>query len=182
MTKSWIAGLALVTGLASGSAAAVDGMSIQGGVGAGSSDGSGTNMARIALQWDWKQRWFRGATWHVGGFWNLGAGYWQRDALPGQNDDLAEIGLTPVFRFQQNDLRGPYIEAGVGAHLLSSTSLGDKRFSTSFQFGSHLGVGYRFGDKQAFDLGYAYQHLSNADIKKPNDGIDFHEIRLQYHF
>jgi lipid A 3-O-deacylase len=173
---------ALLMALASSSAGAVDGMSIQGGVGGGSSSGDGTEMVDIALQWDWDRRWFEGKRWHVGGFWDVGAGYWQRDASPVQNKDLVEIGVTPVFRLQQNDLKGPYVEAGIGAHLLAKTSLGDKRFSTAFQFGSHLGVGYRFGARQAFDLSYSYQHLSNADIKKPNDGIDFHQLRLQYHF
>jgi opacity protein-like surface antigen len=182
MDKALTTAAALLAGLASSSALAVDGISIQGGVGAGSSSGEGTEMVRVALQWDWNRRWFQRTNWHVGGFWDVGAGYWRRDALPGQNEDLFEIGLTPVFRLQQNGLAGPYAEAGVGAHLLSRTSLGDKRFSTQFQFGSHLGFGYRFGAGQAVDLSYSYQHLSNADIKKPNNGIDFHQIRLQYHF
>jgi len=182
MNNTWIVAGGLLAGLASNSAVAVDGFSIQGGIGDGSSEGSGTEMIRAAAQWDWNRRWLQGKEWHVGGFWDVGAGYWQRDAMPGQNSDLYEFGVTPVFRLQKNQLEGPYVEAGVGAHLLSQTSLGDKRFSTSFQFGSHLGIGYRFGARQAFDLCYSYQHLSNADIKKPNDGIDFHQIRLQYHF
>ena len=33
-----------------------------------------------------------------------------------------------------------------------------------------------------YDLGYRFQHLSNADIKKPNDGINFNQIRFSYHF
>jgi len=182
MNKTWIGAGGLLACVASGSAIGVDGVSIQGGVGTGSSEGSDTRMVRAGLQWDWKQRWFQGKEWHVGGFWDVGVGYWERDATPGQNGDLYEIGVTPVFRLQKNQLEGPYVEAGVGAHLLSQTSLGDKRYSTSFQFGSHLGIGYRFGARQAFDVSYSYQHLSNADIKKPNDGMDFHEIRLQYHF
>lgn len=179
-TLTTVAGL--LAAFTSGSAPAVDGISIQGGLGAGASAGAGTEMARIALQWDWDRRWFESKVGHVGGFWDVGVGYWRRDAVPGQNGDLFEIGLTPVFRLEPNDLRGAYVEAGVGAHLLSQTSLGNKRYSTRFQFGSHLGVGYRFRVRQAFDLSYSYQHLSNADIKKPNDGADFHEIRLQYHF
>ncbi|MDH3288847.1 MAG: acyloxyacyl hydrolase [Betaproteobacteria bacterium] len=169
--------------LAIGSAGAVDGISIQGGVGAGggSSSGDGTGMVDVALQWDWDRRWFEGKRWHVGGFWDVGVGYWRRDALPGQNKDLAEIGVTPVFRLQQNDLKGPYVEAGIGAHLLSEISLGNKGFGTSFQFGSHFGVGYRFGARNAFALSCSYQHFSNADIKKPNDGINFLQISLQYH-
>lgn len=172
----------LVTGLAGGSADAVDAISVTGGTGAANSSGDGTRLARVGLQWNWDRRWFEGGSWHLGGFWDAEVGYWERDAAPGQNADLFEVGLTPVFRYQRNDLSGPYIEGGIGAHFLSQTSLGDKTFSTSFQFGSHIGVGYRFGAHNAFDISYAYQHLSNASIKTPNDGIDFHEIRLQYHF
>lgn len=168
--------LASVLAAASVPVLAVNGIAVEAG------QGDGADMGRLAVQWDWKRRWLEGQSWHVGGYWDLGVGYWRRDVRPGQNDEIAEIGLTPVFRFQQNDLKGVYFEAGIGFHLLSKTSLGDKRFSTLFQFGDHLGVGYRFGDKGAFDLGYRYQHLSNASIKRPNNGINFHQIRLQYHF
>jgi hypothetical protein len=65
---------------------------------------------------------------------------------------------------------------------MSETTIGDKRMSTKVQFGDHLGAGYRFGVKGAWDLSYRFQHLSNAGIKKPNDGINFNQIRLQYHF
>jgi hypothetical protein len=155
---------------------AIDGVSIEAG------NGNGVDMGRIGLQSDWKKRWFQGNNWHVGGYWDLAAGYWDRNALPGQNDSITDIGLTPVFRLQQNDLKGPYLEAAVGLHLLSKTSIGDRRFSTRFQFGDHVGIGYRFGAKSAFDLSYRYQHLSNGSIKRPNNGINFNQIRLQYHF
>ena len=182
MTKASFAGAALAMWLASGSAAAIDGISVTGGIGAGSSEGEGTRLARLAVQWDWNKRWFEGDNWHLGGYWNADVAYWKRDALPGQNGHLYEIGFTPVFRLQQSDLEGFYLEGGVGAFLLSETSLGDRDFSTSFQFGSQFGFGYRFGAKHAFDVSYVYQHVSNAGIKKPNDGMDFHEVRLQYHF
>ena len=155
---------------------AVDGVSIEAG------SGNSTDMGRIGLQWDWKKRWFQGQNWHVGGYWDLSAGYWDLGARPGQNDNIAEIGLTPVFRLQQNDLKGLYAEAAIGFHLLSRTSIGDRRFSTRFQFGDHLGIGYRFGAKGEYDLSYRFQHLSNGGIKKPNDGINFSQIRFQYHF
>ena len=172
-------GLILAVWLAfvTGRAFAVDGVAVELG------SGDGADMGRIALQWDWGKRWLQTQNWHVGGYWDLGAGYWkQDDVLPGQNDEIFEIGLTPVFRFQQNDLTGLYGELGIGAHFLSRTSLGDKKFSTSFQFGDHLGVGYRFGAKGAFDLSYRFQHLSNGSIKRPNHGINFNQVRLQYHF
>ena len=90
-----------------------------------------------------------------------------------------------MFRLQQNAPGefSPYVEAAVGIHLLSATSVSNlRRFSTAFQFGDHIGFGIRFGQKQAFDLGYRFQHISNADIKKPNQGIEFHQVRLQYNF
>jgi hypothetical protein len=67
--------------------------------------------------------------------------------------------------------------------LLSATSLNSQRqFGSSFQFGDHVGAGVRFGEKGQYDLGYRYQHFSNAGIKGPNQGINYNELRLQYHF
>ncbi len=172
---SLLAAAALVLG--SAPALAVDGVAVEAG------SGDSTDMGRVAIQWDWNKRWFQGKDWHLGGYWDLGLGHWRRSStLAGQEKDITEIGLTPVFRLQQNGLTGLYAEAGIGFHLMSRTQIGDKRMSTLFQFGDHIGAGYRFGAKGAFDLSYRFQHLSNADIKKPNNGINFHQIRLQYHF
>ena len=157
-------------------AAALDGVALEAG------RGNGTDMGRVALQWNWNARWLQGSSWHLGGYWDLGLGYWRRDAVAGQNGDITEIGLTPVFRIQRNDLSGLYGELAVGAHFLSRTALGDKRFGTSFQFGDHVGIGYRLGAKGAVDLGYRYQHMSNGGIKAPNNGVTLHQIRLGYHF
>ena len=178
MKKAWAWGLvAAWMALTAPGAMALDGVALEAG------RGDGSDMGRIALQWDWGKRWFQGADWHVGGYWDLGLGYWRRDdARAGENDDIVEIGFTPVFRIQRNSLTGPYVEAGIGAHLLSRTSIGDNRMSTKFQFGDHIGLGYRFGAKAAWEVGYRYQHLSNAGIKKPNDGINFHQLRVQYRF
>jgi lipid A 3-O-deacylase len=156
---------------------AIDGMSVELGT------GDHADMARVGVQWDWKQRWFQGANWHLGGYWDLAAGYWHEgDTRAGQHDGLFDLGITPVFRIQPNGLVGPYVEAAIGFHLLSHTSIGNRRFSTAFQFGDHVGFGYRFGARGGYDLGYRFQHLSNASIKRPNSGINFHQIRLQYNF
>lgn len=155
---------------------AVDGLSVEYG-----KNGS-FEMVRAAVQWQWQKRWLDNGSRHVGGYWDLSLGQFQGDSLPGRNDSLTTIGFTPTFRWQANDLQGLYVEGGIGANLISRTSLETKRFSTQFQFGDHIGFGYRFGAKAAWDLGYRFQHLSNARIKQPNDGIDFHQIRLQYWF
>ncbi len=142
-------------------------------------EGHNTDMLGVSAQWQWSKRWFQGQNAHVGGFWDVSAAQWRRNEA-GQRHNLAEFGVTPVFRWQANDLQGLYLEAGIGAHLLSRTSLGSKRYSTAFQFGEHIGFGYRFGARGAYDLSYRYQHVSNGDIKTPNNGADLHQVRLQY--
>ena len=174
--KTLLALCALALAAAGAPSHAIDGMSIEAG------SGDGADMGRLGVQWDWKSRWFQGQNWHLGGYWDLALGYWRRNAPPGFNEDITEFGVTPVFRLQQNDLRGAYFEGAIGFHLLSKTSIGDKRFSTLFQFGDHLGAGYRFGAKGEFDLSYRYQHVSNGSIKRPNNGMNFNQIRFQYHF
>jgi len=162
---------------------AIDGVAIEGGT-SGSSDVS-VDMARIAVQWDWGARWALGPGWHIGGYWDLAGGYWRNDSRNRSSSGIWDIGFTPVFRLQQSDPAAiaPYGEAAIGFHFISKTSINsDRQLSTAFQFGDHLGIGVRFGPKHAYDVGYRFQHLSNAGIKKPNDGIDFHELRLQYHF
>ena len=152
---------------------AVDGIAVVAG------EGRNVDMLRVGAQWRWSARWFQGQNAHLGGYWDVGAAQWRRDEA-GRHGNLAEFGVTPIFRLQANDLRGFYLEGGIGAHLLSETRLGSKRYSTAFQFGEHIGFGYRFGARGAYDLGYRYQHVSNGDIKTPNNGADFHQVRLQY--
>jgi hypothetical protein len=162
---------------------AVDGISLE--LGSSDSSNASVDIARVGLQWNWTTRIGLGADWHIGGYWDLGLAHWSNDSPGRTNSSLTDIGFTPVFRFQQTNpgALAPYLEAAVGAHLLSESSVSaERRLGTSFQFGSHFGAGLRFGPRRAFDLSYRYQHLSNAGIKQPNQGINFHLLRFQYHF
>lgn len=98
--------------------------------------------------------------------------------------NITAIGTTPNLRLEWP--RGnvtPYAEVGVGAHLLSQTHLrGGPRLGTAFQFGEWLGAGLRFGQQRAFEASLRLEHLSNADIKLPNDGLTFIEARFGWHF
>lgn len=157
-----------------------DSVSLEGGV----SDSSPTiGMWRVGAQWE-VFKWFEGSPWLLTNYVELSAGSWHATDVDGQHD-IGDIGLTPVFRLQKANLGNfiPYAEIGVGFHGLSSTNITKLRqFSTNFQFGDHVGVGLRFGEGSKYDLGYRYQHLSNAGIDTPNPGINFHQLRLQYHF
>ena len=175
--------LVVCLGFIAPQARAVDGISLE--LGTSDSSNVSADMARIGLQWDWSKRWALGSDWHVGGYWDLSLGYWDNDSHNQTHGSITELGFTPVFRLEQTHPGplAPYFEAGIGAHLLSHTSLNpERRLSTRFQFGEHLGVGLRFGANHDFDVGYRYQHLSNGGIKEPNQGINFHQLRLQYHF
>jgi len=175
--------LAALLAAAAHSAGAVDGVSISGGPDASSN--ASVDMVRLGAQWKWNKRLLEGESWHPGGYWDLQAGYWDNSSTDRTNSGLWELAFTPVFRVQQNELSefAPYAEIGVGAHLLSENSVSTKRqFSTAFQFGSHAGIGARFGGKKEFDISYRYQHLSNACIEEPNNGINFHILRFGYWF
>ena len=167
----------MLAAFASAPARAIDGMSLELG------RGDEVTMGRVGIQWEFKRPLLQFGTWQIGSHIDLVGGYWNADQVAGaQHDELFDVGLTPVLRLQPNERVGPYAELGLGAHVLSHTSIGLTRMSTAFQFGSHIGLGYRFGAKSSYDLAYRFQHLSNAGIKHPNAGINFHQIRLQYWF
>ena len=157
---------------------AIDGASFEAG------GGDEVRMVRLGVQSNWQQRWFQSNGTHVGGHWNAALGQWRASAwdhVPGQRHTITAIGLTPVFRWQSDDLAGWYAEGGIGLNLLSRLyeNNGD-HLSTSFQFNDHLGAGYVF--KNRWDLGVKFEHFSNGGIKKPNSGVNFVLVRLAYQF
>jgi lipid A 3-O-deacylase len=96
-------------------------------------------------------------------------------------DSMEQIGAIGVLHLHHGEgsIR-PYVEAGLGAALFSRDQLGSKDFSTSFQFSEHLGLGLEFAER--WFAGLQYSHYSNADIEKPNDGLDLHQIVIGMHF
>lgn len=146
--------------------------------------GSKIRMVRAGLTSGWNTRWFQSNGTHVSAYWDASVGAWrgvQAHNIPGAHQNLVDVGLTPVFRFQRDDGLGFYAEAGIGAHLLSKKyDNNDDRLSTSFQFGDHLGVGYVFNPH--WEVTLKLQHFSNAGIKKPNSGVDYGMVRVSYRF
>lgn len=171
--------MALWASLTSVAAWAVGGVSMEAGRGNNSVD-----MVRIGAQWKLAKPVFKlDNDWQISSYVDASAGYWRADNAPvGRNSSLVNIGLTPTLRLSRGDGPGLFLDTGVGAHLLSHTTITTRSFSTAFQFGSHLGVGYRFGGRQSYELSMRVQHLSNAAIKRPNGGINFAQLRLAYHF
>ena len=128
-------------------------------------------------------------TWPVDPDWSLslrptaGVALWH--ASEGvSNRSLVDFRAYPVLRLESSTVAGivPYVEGSVGLNMLTHTRIDERQLSTAFQFGEFVGVGIAFGDKREFDVGVRYQHVSNADIKKPNDGLTFGSLVFQYRF
>jgi hypothetical protein len=144
---------------------AIDGVSVE--LGRGTRD---IQLWRVGAQWNQHPEWLAGSRWRL--YWDLSLGGWH-----GDTGTVHDVGLTPVFRYAPA-ARGAYLEGAIGFHLLSDSHINsDLGFSTRFQFGDHVGAGYRF---ERYDLSGRLQHLSNGGMRNPNPGINFLELRLQY--
>jgi len=169
-------------------ACAVDGIFIEDGLGNASvvSAPSMVRMYRVGALWKWDKSWLSDRDWQITGSWEASLASWHGEKPGVEDRNITEIGITPVFRYAPKAGSGitPYLEGGfLGLHLISPTSIYPGRnFSTAFQFGNALGFGITLGEHRQFDLGYRFQHLSNANIKKPNNGEDFNQLHLAYRF
>lgn len=158
-------------------AATPEGFSIE--VGHGDDD---VTLTRVGLSWP-LHRWPINTRWAYDSFLSSSLAYWR--STRNGNDDLWDIGLTATFRLRHTPGDGvrPYLEGGIGAHLLSRTHLNAPHdYGSALQFGSLLGVGAAFGPRDRFSLGYRLYHISNADLNRANDALNLHEIRLDYRF
>lgn len=141
-------------------------------------------MLRFAVQSDWSRRWFQSNGTHLSGYWDASLALWRANAYQGHqgwHQNIVNLGMTPVFRFQADNMKGWYLEGGIGANLLSRRYDNDgSELSTHFQFGDHVGAGYVF-DKQ-WEIGMKYQHFSNGGYKRPNGGVNFLIVKASRRF
>lgn len=138
-----------------------------------------TSLLRLDSQWDLLPRILRANGFEVCAIGQLSGGIWSGDR------DILDLSATPIFRLQSSSVGcqiRPYFEAAIGFHYISAIQMRNRVFSTNFQFGDHLGIGVVIGNRHSFDLCYQFQHLSNASIRRPNSGINFHIVRLGYSF
>jgi len=82
------------------------------------------------------------------------------------NNFLFKIGFLPeTAKFQ------PYLKGGVGFLYMSQHT---REQGSQFNFNQYAGLGlhYFFKKNLAFTIEYRFRHISNADIEKPNKGIN----------
>jgi lipid A 3-O-deacylase len=107
-------------------------------------------------------------------------GNWWVDGSEQPNRTNTQFGLTPVLRLSTPYSRGVFFyEAGIGLNFITPVfNSPARRFSTVFNFGDHLGVGWRPAALSGWEIALRFQHFSNAGIKKPNPGQNFFQLRL----
>jgi hypothetical protein len=121
--------------------------------------------------------------WHWSRSWEANLSYWYLYKYNEGERDLFELGITPNFRAErdwESKWGRPYLEAGLGVHLLSKVHIGPRDLGSALQFGTHAGFGLRFGSHEQWDVAWRYEHLSNAGLKEPNPGINFGMVRFGY--
>jgi len=143
-----------------------------------------THEASAGLTWDWGKEWVAGSG-RLTGRWEVSLSRWSYIAIDGRQAAwLGNFGLTPVFRYRpESGTSAWFMEGGVGANVSTTIYATErKRFSTRFNFGSHVAVGYDFGSSHQHELTLGVEHFSNAGIKHPNPGENFVQLRYAYHF
>lgn len=142
-----------------------------------------TSTADLALVWDPNLHFWQLGDWDFSLRGELHAA-WLHNSEGEDPRTLGAFGVTPLVRFgKTSGVIQPYIEAGVGVRLLTGTQLNDSYdISTAFQFADMAGVGFKFGERGQYEIGYRFQHISNASIKRPNPGINFQLVYFGYMF
>ncbi|MGE0080348.1 MAG: acyloxyacyl hydrolase [Thiohalomonadaceae bacterium] len=159
--------------------AAFDGLAVSVGDGLGN-----VEMLRVSLLARQRDHAPDHAGWNLRIHWEFGLACWRAHDSSTGVDEIYNANVTPVLRFSPTGRRGarPYAEFGLGFHVLSDDRIEDRTLSSTYHFGSHVGVGLVTGGDRRFDLGVRYQHLSNASLETPNPGIDFAIARIGWLF
>lgn len=96
------------------------------------------------------------------------------------DDTLTALTLSPVFQWQIAGQERPlFFEAGIGVAALDSATIGDRKLSIHFQFEDRVALSWQYSEQSKARVSLAYTHYSQADIDRPNDGLDF--VSLNWH-
>ena len=146
--------------------------------------GAQTRSLLVGATWDWDRHWRLGPG-EVGGYWEASLGRWSTTGLSGGATAwVTQLGVTPVFRFRPDAGTSRwFLEGAIGLNLLMPIyHSNDKRFSTSANFGDHLGVGLNFGPNARHEVVLRIEHFSNGGIRHPNPGKNFLQLRYASRF
>lgn len=107
-----------------------------------------------------------------------------RPHTPSDTGTLVQLGLKPVLRYVLIRSSVPtFAEFGIGLTVTSEPyRKSERQFSSTFNFGDHLAIGWAFGARHEHELVLRVEHFSNGNIKLPNPGENFREVRYVHWF
>ena len=145
--------------------------------------GDATESWSMGWQWHLNREWHWGRSLALRGHWEVALGRWRTELNEDGRDHawITQVGVVPSLRLSSTTRHAWYAELGSGpTFLLPVYRSRDRRFSTEFNFQSHLAVGYVLGERGEHDLGLRIDHFSNAGIREPNPGINLASFRYTY--
>lgn len=111
--------------------------------------------------------------WTAKGQWEISAGRLTRDEAR-----AVVLSAGPVLVFRKTG-EPWFLELGSRPTIISEHDFDRDQFGGPFQFTSHAGLGISYRE---MELTYKIQHMSNAGIYRPNDGLDIHVVELGWRF
>lgn len=135
----------------------------------------GINIYRFGLQREFTD-WLKNKGIPLSGYFESSINYWKSS-----ENEIYGIAFSPVFFVPLCDSCKyiPYVEAGVGLSFISKKMIKNKNMSSLFQFEDRIGFGIKIGN---IDYHIRYMHYSNANIVKPNDGVDIFIAGVAFKF
>jgi lipid A 3-O-deacylase len=96
-----------------------------------------------------------------------------------EHASFTQLGVLPVLRYRFGQGSSAWFaQGGVGISVMDVMyRTADKQFSTHFNFASVAAVGRSFGPERRQELSLRVFHVSNADVRKPNPGENFLQLR-----
>lgn len=143
-----------------------------------------THQFTLGALLPWSQDW-RVGDGHLSGYWDFSLSRWEYpDSSDRRHGLLSQLGAKPTLRWSPGGLFGTaFLEGGVGATLMSDLyRTNGKRFSTRFNFGSHVAIGWLLDEQRLQELSLRVEHYSNAGIRHPNPGENFLQARYAHRF
>lgn len=126
---------------------------------------------RLGLKSNWDKSWLQSDVGRLTGYWDGAYTYWDGDTASSSNS----LSFSPVFVYEfAGEKVKPYVEAGIGVAVFSSTKVEDSKLGTAFQFEDRIGLGLRFAG--GHEVGIRATHYSNAGISSTNDGIESYAL------
>ncbi|VWX61855.1 Lipid A deacylase (fragment) [Burkholderiales bacterium 8X] len=138
----------------------------------------GVQTAAAGITWDLPYRWTLGSG-QLGSNLEVSYAYWHiRSGIRSDQAHLSQWAIVPSLRYRPDEGSPWFVDTGVGLTVTSSIYRSRERaFSTRFNFGTHLAIGRRFGQRAEHEIALRVEHFSNAGIKRPNPGENFIQLR-----